>query len=207
MSVERQTRLEAQRVAASETARRHPRGDELLPHCNDDIWRCVKFKTVLAGISCAARNYRVSLPFRFLESVESQVAEIHSQYLGGSLLCVGALQRNLSVARRGVVDFHIEILRLLANPGVVLVDVGGIHHQQPRFWLSHFVDKQVVDHAAVGIEHHSVENLSCWKGCDIVGEDVVDKPFGIVAGDEDLAHVRHVEHAHTLAHGIVLVND
>ena len=69
------------------------------------------------------------------------------------------------------------------------------------------IDQQVVHRAAVGIEHHPVEDLPRGHRADVVGEDMVDEGFGIRAAHEHLAHVRDVEDAGGLTDGVVLVDD
>ena len=96
---------------------------------------------------------------------------------------------------------------MLLDPGEVLVDVGGVHHQEEVLGGELAIDEEVVHHAAVGIAHHPVQDLAGLEAADFVGEDPVDELLGLGAFDEDLAHMRDVEHADLLPDGVVLHGD
>ena len=95
---------------------------------------------------------------------------------------------------------------MLLHPGHVLVDVGGVDHEE-KVVLAHLVYQQVVYSASVGIAHHAVEDLADGGVFHIVGEDVVHIPLGIGALDAYLTHVRYIEHTAVLAHGVMLLDD
>ena len=103
-------------------------------------------------------------------------------------------------------DLNVVAFSLLANPCHVLVDVARIDDQEILL-LAAAVNQQVVDRAAVLVEHHAVEDGAVGEGADIVGEDMVHKLLSLRAGDEHLAHVAHVEDAGPVAHRVVLLDD
>ena len=57
------------------------------------------------------------------------------------------------------------------------------------------VDDEVVDRAAVGVEHHPVQGLAGLSEGDVVGEDMIYEGFSPGAADEDFAHVGHIENS------------
>ena len=95
---------------------------------------------------------------------------------------------------------------MAAHPLHVFVDIGCIDNDK-KLLVAHLVDQQIIHGAAVGIEHHAVENLVEGGARHVVGEDVVHVSLGVAAAHHHLAHVRHVEHAAVPAHGLVLVDD
>ncbi len=88
----------------------------------------------------------------------------------------------------------------------VLVNVRCIDYKEEVVG-SASVHQQVVHGASVSAEHHAVEYLTVRCSGDIVGEDVVDKPFGIWSGDIDFAHVGHVKYSAGIAYGHMFFGD
>src|SRR4051812_26299362 len=88
-----------------------------------------------------------------------------------------------------------EVLR-----GVARVDD---HHDA----VGETIDEAVVLDRAAVVEDGGVVDLADGEGGDIVRRDVVDEVDGTVAGDPELAHVRDVEDAASLAHGLMLGSD
>ena len=105
-----------------------------------------------------------------------------------------------------MLEIHVEARELLLHPIDVLVDVCGVDNEE-KLLGTHLIDQQVIDCAAVGVAHHTVEHLSIGCSGDVIGENVLNVALSVGTGDEHLAHVRNVEHAAGLAHGIVLVGD
>ena len=136
-------------------------------------------------------------------SIEGQVTAVDVQYGGHGLLGLGTLNGQLRVVVALVVDLDVKVGGLLVDPSHVLVDVGGVDDQE-QVVLAHFVHQQVIHGSSVGIEHHAIEHLAHLGTGDVVGEDIVDKFLGLGTSDAHLTHVRHVEHADGLAHGVVL---
>ena len=73
--------------------------------------------------------------------------------------------------------------------------------------FSHGIHEQVIHATPVRVAHDAIVYLTIGSVSDIVSEDVVDKFLCIGAAHEDFAHVRHVEHAARLAHGIMFLLD
>ena len=166
----------------------------------------VDLKSVLARVAGSAGYDGLAVHIYFLKGVEYQVLDIQSQHLYHLLLGLGTLHGNLAVVVALMVNLYIVVLGLLLNPCYILVDVGGIDYQE-EFAVALAVNQQVVNAAAGGVEHHAVENLAWLSACHIVGEDVLHKLLCLGAGDFHLAHVAHVEDAHLLPYGQVLVLD
>ena len=105
-----------------------------------------------------------------------------------------------------MLEIDVEARELLLHPIDVLVDVRSVDDEE-KLLGTHLIDQQVIDRAAVGVAHHTVEHLSVGCSGHVVGENVLNVALSVGTGDEHLAHVRNVEHAAGLAHGIVLVGD
>ena len=189
MSVEWESHLEAQGVAAAESARKHlARCDERVPYLIYIGVRAIQLKSIFACISSTAGNDGLAINLDLLECVEGKVANLESQQALYHLFALGALHGHLSVVVRLVVDDHIVSLALLYYPGMVLIDVRCVHHKQ-IFPFAHGIYEQVIHATSIRVAHDAVVNFTVGRTGDVVGEDVVDKLLGIRAGDEDFAHV------------------
>ena len=164
--------------------------------------RAVDFEAVLAGIAGATDDDVA----HDLCRIELQFLACESKHFLHYALCLGALHGELSVVVALVVQVDVEAFGVLLHPGYVLVDVGCIDDEK-EVVLAHFIDEQVIDCSAVGVEHHAVVYLP--DGCltDVVGEDVLDVALGIGSRDAYFAHVTDIEHAAMLTDCIVLVRD
>ena len=91
-------------------------------------------------------------------------------------------------------------------PRPVLVDVGGVHHQQVLLGLI-LVDQQVVHNAPLLVGQAGVLHAAGGEGGHVVRGDFLQEGQRLRPFDPELAHVRHVEHAHGVAHRQVLVDD
>ena len=105
-----------------------------------------------------------------------------------------------------MVDYDVVSGCLTINPIHIFLNVGGIYHEE-EVVVPHLVHQQVIYGAAVGVEHHSIEDFPFGRVGNVVSENVVNKSLGICSGDSDLAHVRDVEHAAVIAHGVVFSDD
>ena len=169
----------------------------------------INLETVLARVARAADDDGLRRAVEvgyFLERVERQLAAGQLQHLLHHALSLGTLHRQLSVVVALVGNGHLISLGQFLYPLDILVDVGSVDDQQETVG-GLLVDQQVVHHAAIVVAHHAVENLPDGHSAHIVGKDVVHKVFGIVARDQHLAHVAHVEHTTGRTHGVVLVDD
>ena len=68
------------------------------------------------------------------------------------------------------------------------------------------VNQEIVHNTACRVEHHSVKDLAGFEAADVIGKDVVHILFRIRSADEDLTHVRDVEHSDLVTDSIVLVS-
>ena len=148
----------------------------------------IDFKAVLACVARAAHDDGLAVALQFLVGVEREVAAIDAEHALELFLGLGALQSQLAVEVALVCDAHVVVLLLLVEPGHILVDVGSVIDQE-EVVVAHLVDQQVVDSAAVGIQHHAVIHLALGGIPHIVGEHVVHIFLCIGAGDSRLAHV------------------
>ena len=105
-----------------------------------------------------------------------------------------------------MIDCDVEAFGVFLNPSHILVDVCGVDDEK-EVVVAAFVDEQVVDRTAVGVEHHAVEDLAVGHVADIICEDMVDEAFGVMAGHGYFSHVRHVKDSAGITHGAVLFFD
>ena len=105
-----------------------------------------------------------------------------------------------------MVDNHIIAGSVATYPVNILVNIGGIDYEKKIVVAAH-IDKKVVDRASVGMKHHSVEAFTRLDTAHVVCKDVIDKIGGTVARHKDFTHVRHVENAAGMTHGIMLLDN
>ena len=96
---------------------------------------------------------------------------------------------------------------MILDPEVVFLDVGGVHNEEIMVSLKLLVHKKIVDSPPVRVKHHPVEDLPGGHRTDIICEHVVHKLLGIRSANENLAHVRDIEHPDFLADGQVFLRD
>lgn len=92
------------------------------------------------------------------------------------------------------------------EPGDIFVDLRGIDHEEILVGRV-VIGDEVVDHAAIFIEHDRVLAFANRESCEVVGEQAVELIERAGAADEHLAHVRNVEDANLLADRLVLIDD
>jgi hypothetical protein len=95
---------------------------------------------------------------------------------------------------------------VLGDPGVVLVDVRGVDHEQVVL-LGKAVDQHVVDEGALGCGECRVLRLPVLQLRRVVRGDVLYGRQRIRTGQLDLPHVGHVEHTSGAAYGEVFSGD
>ena len=88
---------------------------------------------------------------------------------------------------------HQPRMHALARPGIG-------HHPVAVVGA---IDDGIVDDAGVFVEQHAVERATCCQRRHITGKDRAQEVGGASAGHVDHAHVRHIEHANALSHGVV----
>ena len=71
----------------------------------------------------------------------------------------------------------------------------------------HAVYEQVVHDSTLSVGQAAVLHLSHGELRCIVAGDLLDEVQGTGTAHDELSHVAHIEHAHTVAHGMVLVID
>ena len=101
-----------------------------------------------------------------------------------------------------VLDIAIERACLLLNPDPVLVCVASVHDEEESVMRA-AIDEQVVDHTSSRIAHDGVMRAARSEFGDIVGQEVVQEGFGLIARDENFPHVTDVEEPSVLTHGAV----
>ena len=69
------------------------------------------------------------------------------------------------------------------------------------------IDDQVIDHAALFVQHQRVLPLPDGEFRDIVGEEVVEECPGVRAADEKFAHVGDIENPGGFADSFVFLDD
>ncbi|MNT48408.1 hypothetical protein D3C72_1851890 [compost metagenome] len=94
---------------------------------------------------------------------------------------------------------------MLAEPGPVLVDVGGVHDQQVTVALA--ADDGIVHHSAGRAGELGVEALADGKVEDVAGHHPGQEAGCAFSAHNELAHVRDVEEADGLADRLVLLDD
>jgi len=88
----------------------------------------------------------------------------------------------------------------------VFVGVASVYDDEESV-LGSFVDNQVIDNPAVLMAHDGVKRLADLKSLHIVGNQKVEKSFGIVPFDKDLSHMTDVEEPDALSASEMFVDD
>ena len=164
--------------------------------------RAVYLESVLTRITCAA-NDDVAYD---LCRIELQLAARDSEHFLYDLFGFRTLHGKLPVEVALMVELDVETSCVLLHPCHILVDICGVDDEE-EVVLAHLIDEQVVDCAAVRVEHHAVVDLSDWCSSHIIREDVLNILLCIGTCDAHFAHMTHVEDAASRAYGIVLVCD
>ena len=163
----------------------------------------IDLEAVLARVACAADDDGLAADLNLLEGVEHELGTVQAERGQHQRLCLGSLDGELGVVVALVLGLGVEALDLLLNPGVVLVDVGSVDDEE-EVVLAHLIDEQVIHSAAVGIEHHAVEDLAHVGSGHVVRKDVLHEALSLRTRDAYFAHVANVEDADLLTYGIVL---
>ena len=207
ITIERQAHLEAQRVAAAQSAGFAAAAcHELVPKVADELVGTIHLESILARVACPTDNDGLAVNVQFLARIEFQVFACQFENFFTNKFSLGTLDCQLAIVVGLVLEINVESFEMLFHPRHILVDVGGIDDQE-KLLSPHFVDKQVVDRSSVGVAHHAIENLAVGCCGHVVCENVIDVAFCVASLDEHLAHVADVEHTACLANGHVLIGD
>ena len=115
------------------------------------------------------------------------------------------LQREQSHVVAHVLDGDAERVGVPRDVREVLGDVRRVHDHHDV--VGKAIDEAVVLDRAAIVENRRIVDLPDGERRDVVGRDEVHEINGAVAADDELAHVRDVEQAALLAHGLVLGGD
>ena len=103
-------------------------------------------------------------------------------------------------------DAHIECGGLLADPRQILVSGRRVDDKAEKIF-GQKIDDEIVDHAALRVEHAGVERLAALlQLVHRVGDQMTQKLPGARAAQVDHGHVRHIEHAGVAANLMMLVD-
>ena len=95
---------------------------------------------------------------------------------------------------------------ILGQVRAVLVDLRRVDDEK-KFLLARAVKDQVVDHAALIVQHQRVLALAHAELRHVIGQHAVEEAARARTAHEEFAHVRDVEEAGGLAHRAVFVDD
>jgi len=117
-----------------------------------------------------------------------------------------ALEGELAVAVRGVIQADLEGALLGDDIGVVLVGVRGVDDEEIKLRME-AIDQHIVHVGALGRHQGRILDHAGRKTGDVVRRNVLDEGQSVLAGDVDLAHVADVEQPRRRPAGDVLVDD
>ena len=89
------------------------------------------------------------------------------------------------------------------QPLEILVDIGGVHHQQ--IVIGSAVNQQIVHQAAVGIAHGRVLGLPHLERSHIVDGNPLEKGQRARSGQAKLPHVGDIKYPRGAANGSMLI--
>ena len=103
------------------------------------------------------------------------------------------------------VDADFVVPRMLAQPGEV-PGAGRSIHYHPEVPRIEVIDDQVVDYAAIRIQHAGIKGLAVtFQLRDVVCKQMPQELPAAVAAQIDDRHVRHVEHSRMSPHRVVFL--
>ena len=163
--------LQAQRVARAQTAGGDPEGVQAAPRRYRVRRRHHDLEAVLAGVAGARHEPGA----QFAAENTSQRQRRGGLGRGEQLRGLGARLGTLHGEHRQIralAHFDAEGLRVATDPGEVLVARAGIHHHAKPV-LAQVIDDEIIEDAAVLLEHAAVERLAGQRQLgDVVGEQV-----------------------------------
>ncbi len=199
------TDLKAQRVARAEADRDDARLEQRVPDLRGAGGGDEQLDAVLARVARAAHEDVLDAGDRQAGGAEA-LGQLTVGEVRDDAARLRPLDREHRVVVQTVVERHVEGLRLLGEPGQVLVVVGRVRDRQIVV-LAELVGEEVVQDASVFLGQDAVLRPVVGDLADVVGEDALQelqrlRPFRL-----DLAHVGDVEDAGLGAHGVVLLLD
>ena len=169
---------------------------------------CIKLESVLSGITCTADYHTFTVPFCLIICIESEVCcRGKSENIQYSFLCIRTLNGELSPTVRLVDYFNVEFSCLLFDPCEVLVYIGCVHNEKEMLRLELSVNEEIIYDTTVRMAHHTIKNLTRLETTDLIGKYKVNECLSIWSTDENLTHVRNVEHTHIVADSVVLIHN
>ena len=106
---------------------------------------------------------------------------------------------------RFVDELHVKIAQTLAHGRKIVIDIGGIGHNQ-EFFVAQAVGDKVVNHAALVVGENRVLGATGLEYGHVGDQSIVEECSSIGPGDAELAHVREVENTGASAHSLMLGN-
>ena len=106
---------------------------------------------------------------------------------------------------RFVDELHIKITQTLAHGRKIVINIGGIGHNQ-EFFVAQAVGDKVVNHAALVVGENRVLGATGLEYGHVGDQSVVEECSGIGPGDAELTHVGEVENTGAGAHSLMLGN-
>jgi hypothetical protein len=212
VAVEREARLEPERVAGAEPdgldAGRLAEAQELAPDGGRVVPGAEELEAVFARVARAGRRHRHA---RDGERPETEALGLgHGRGRLGpgrreNGRRLGALERD----EAGLVGGVAQVAVVFAEARQVradLVAVRGVADDENAVGRVP-VDDEIVDHRAALVAEQRVERAAVFEAADVVGHQVVGDRPGVLAGEPELAHVADVEEPRRAPHGEVLVDD
>src|SRR5437016_628534 len=92
------------------------------------------------------------------------------------------------------------------QPRKILLDLRRINDEQ-KYPVAKSVKNQIINDAAVIVEEKSILPLTDIQLRDIIGQHGVEPVTRAVSRDDELSHVRNIEHPDCVSHGLMFVHD
>ena len=180
VAVEIHAGFEAQRVARAEAAGGDAERVQLLPDAHGILRGQHDFEAVFAGVAGARDEPAIDLAADECARARVRPARPRVKAASRTSRALRALHGEHREVR-ALVDLDVEVRRVLADPGEILVARAGVHdHAEPGFVEE--VDDEIVDDAAGLVEHAAVERLAgLVQLADVVGEQALRKGAHVLA--------------------------
>ena len=195
--------FQPQGVTGTEAGRGHTGGQQLIPQRHRIGTGQHDLYAVFPGVAGAGNHpFAVFGKAKHLERLYRLGAGAVEQ-AGGDVPGLGALDGQHGQIGT-LTNIHRKPTGMLFHPGQVGFAGRAIYHQ-PVVIVA-FVNDQVVDHTTALIEHAAVKGTTRGNTVDIVGQQVAQVVAGTGAGHFHNRHVRDIEDASLLAHGMVFLD-
>ena len=196
MAVQRQSSLEAERVARAEAGGLCAELHKAVPQPGSVLAAAVDLVAQrLAGVAGLGHLHLMTLEGQSVQGVLHRLRHLYPAGEGGQqILGLGALHGDGGPPGGDVRDGAVVVLHHGAQMHQILLRVGGVHHQQESLLLE-AIEVRIVHGSAVLVRQDAVLGHVQIQTRHVAGQDVLQKCQPLRPLDQQPPHVGHIEQA------------